>query len=150
MSVSVYSSRFARWNHRILGGVWALFGFLMLAGMVSHLSWESEYQQWIALLLPATLIGASAWFSLGGKWGRRTMSVLMALAALLFLDLLLMSGFNGNRAGVWEMFSAFLVAGYTLLYLFVSEISRFADSRLHPNSQHESTGQQIQKPPRTK
>lgn len=110
-----------------------------MAGMVWHLSWD-EYQHWVALLGPASLIAAGVWFSFGRKWARWTMSVLMMFAALLFLDMLLMSGFDGNRAGVWEMFSALLAAGYTLLYLFVSEISRFVDSRLHPNSQDESSG----------
>ncbi len=79
-----------------------------------------QYQFWGVLLVAASYVATGIWFIRGRRWARRTMAVLVTVAALLFLDMLLMSGWVGNRSGVWEMLVALAIAGYTLLFLVIS------------------------------
>jgi hypothetical protein len=109
------------WHHRVLGGAWALCGLFAIGNILRHASW-SEYQHWIALCVAAAYVATGIGLTLGRTWARRTMAVLMVLAALFFLDMLLMSGWVGNRAGVWEMLAALGVAGYTLVFLGISAV----------------------------
>ena len=48
------------------------------------------------------------------------MAALMLIAALFFLDMLLMFGFHGNRAGVWANLAALGIVVYTLAFLLIS------------------------------
>jgi hypothetical protein len=74
----------------------------------------------IPLVLAAIYVFTGIGFILGRTWARRTMGVLMVVAALWFLDMMLMSGFNGNRQSVREMLVAIAVAAYTLVFLVIS------------------------------
>src|SRR6266850_194043 len=107
------------WHHRVLGTLWALGGCVVIGNVVRVDSW-AKYQPWIVLLVAVSYVATGAGFVFGRTWARRTMAVLMLVAALFFLDMLLMSGWVGNQAGVWEMFVALAVAGYTLFFLVIS------------------------------
>ena len=107
------------WHHRLLGGLWALCGFFVIGNMVPSRRW-ADYQFWVASAVALSYVTAGIGFIFGRTWARRTMVALMLVAALLFLDMLMMFGFHGNRAGMWEMLVALGVAGYTLLFLAIS------------------------------
>ena len=80
----------------------------------------AEYQFWIALPLAAAYVATGIGFMFARRWARRTMAALMLVAALYFLDMLLMFGWVGNRGGVWASVAAIGIAGYTLLFLVIS------------------------------
>jgi hypothetical protein len=52
----------------------------------------------------------------------------MVIAALLFLDMLLMFGFHGNRAGMWRTLLALGIVAYTLGFLLISATRHSQDS----------------------
>ena len=123
MNAALRSSPVIRWHHRILGVVWALWGLIAIGNILQGIPWD-DYATWIALFVAASYVITGIGFIFGRTWARRIMGVLMALAVLLFLDLMLMSGFNGNRTGIWEMLAALGLAGYTLLFLALSSFYR--------------------------
>src|SRR5690348_7396243 len=90
------------WHHRLLGGLWTLCGCFVIGNMVLS-GRPADYQFWIGSAVALSYVIAGIGFVFGRTWARRTMAALMVIAALLFLDLLLMFGFHGNRAGMWEM-----------------------------------------------
>jgi hypothetical protein len=91
-----------------------MFGRVLLSGR-----W-AEYQFWIALPLAAAYVATGIGFMFARRWARRTMAALVPVAALFFLDMLLMFGWVGSRAGVWSAVAALGIAGYTLLFLVIS------------------------------
>jgi hypothetical protein len=107
------------WHHRVLGTLWALCGCVVVRNVVRVDSWAKS-GLWIVLLIAASYVATGAGFICGRTWARRTMVVLMVVASLWFLDMLLMSGVDGNRAGVRQMLVALGVAGYTLVFLAIS------------------------------
>jgi hypothetical protein len=113
-----------RWHHRVLGALWGLCGLVEIGVFLSSGRW-AEYQMWIALLVATTYAAAGIGFIFGRAWARWTMAGLMVVAVLLLLDLMLMFAFNGEREGVWEMLAALGIAGYTLLFLAISEAYRY-------------------------
>lgn len=119
MSDTVQWGRCSMWHHRVLGGLWALCGLFVIGRTAVRGNWD-EPQFWFVFPVPLLLIVAGVAFVFGRTWARRTMAVLMIFAGLFFLDMLLMSGWVGNRAGVWQMLGAFGVTVYTLFFLGVS------------------------------
>lgn len=107
------------WHHRVLGALWALCGCVVIGNLFRLGSW-TQYQLWIVLLIAGSFVGTGMGFILGRRWARRTMVALMVVAALFFADMLLMSGWNGNRSGVWEMLFALGGAGYTMFFVAIS------------------------------
>lgn len=79
---------------------------------------------WIALFIAAAFAATSIGFVQGRTWARRSMAVLLMLAALFFLDMLLMSGWTGDRRGVWLMAGAISFVVYTQLFLVISALYR--------------------------
>ena len=115
------------WHHRLLGGLWGLSGFVVTGNVVLSSRW-AEYQFWIACAVALSYVITGIGFIFGRTWARRTMTVLMVIAALLFLDMLLMFGFHGNRAGMWEMLLALGIVVYTLGFLLISAAWHSQDS----------------------
>lgn len=108
--------------------LWTLCGLVAIRNMLLHGS-LAEYQHWIGLSVATTYVVTGIGFIFGRTWARRIMGVLMVVAMLLFLDMLLMSGWGGNRQGVWQMLVALGIAGYTLLFLVISAVYRCKGSR---------------------
>jgi hypothetical protein len=119
MSRTAHWGTVSTWHHRLLGGLWAICGIVVIGNMILSGRW-SEYQFWIVLTIASSYIATGIGFTFGRTWARRTMAALVVLAALFFLDMLLMSGWGGNRAGVSEMLIALGIAGYTLAFLAIS------------------------------
>src|SRR5437660_303901 len=119
MSANVHWGPASIWHHRILGGLWALCGCAAVGNSIRSDFW-AQYQFWVVLLVAASYVVTGIGLIRGRRWARRTMAVLVVVAALLFLDMLLMSSWVGNRSGVWEMLIALGIAGYTLLFLAIS------------------------------
>jgi hypothetical protein len=113
------------WHHRLLGGLWALCGFVVIGNLILRGGW-AEYQFWIGLAIAASYAATGIGFIFGRTWARMGMGALMVAAALVFIDLLLMSGWGGHRAGVWAMVIALGMAGYTLVFLGISASWRSA------------------------
>lgn len=128
MTTPIHSSPIYLWHHRMLGGLWALCGLVVIGNLLRHGAW-SEYQQWIAVLVATAYVVTGIGFIVGRTWARRTMGVLMVMAVLLFLDMMFMFGWGGNRAGVREMLVALGVAAYTLLFLAISAAYHSGASR---------------------
>ena len=109
-----------------------LCGLVAIKNMLLHGSLAeslAEYQDWIALSVATACVVTGIGFIFGRTWARRSMDVLMVVAMLLFLDVLLMSGWSGNRQGAWQVLVALGLAGYTLLFLLISAGYRDKDSR---------------------
>jgi len=119
MIVASHSSPIFRWHHRVLGVIWMLSGLLVAGKTVLHASWN-EYQQWIALFIATAYVAAGIGFTLGHRWGRRTMGVLMVVAMLWFLDIMLMTIWVHDVRAFWAVMAGFLIAGYTLSFLAIS------------------------------
>jgi hypothetical protein len=103
-------------------------GLFEIANFSRRGTWD-EYQLWIALLIATAFVITGVGFIFGSTWARRVMAVLMVVVLLLFLDVLLMFSFNGNRERVWQVLVVIGVAGYTLLFLEFSAANRYKDSR---------------------
>ena len=115
------------WHHRLLGGLWALCGLVVIGHMVLSGRW-AEYPFWVASAVALSYVIAGIGFTLGRTWARRTMAALMVIAALFFLDMLLMLGFHANRAGMWGMLVALGIVVYTLGFLLISAAWHSQDS----------------------
>lgn len=122
MSDATHRGGSSIWHHRLLGGLWTLCGFVVIGTMVLRGRW-TEYQFWVASALAILYVITGIGFIFGRTWARRTMTALMVIAALFFLDMLLMFGFHGNRAGIWGAFVALGLAVYTLGFLLISAVS---------------------------
>jgi hypothetical protein len=107
------------WHHRLLGGLWALCGFVVIGNMVFSGRW-AEYQFWVASAVATLYVITGLGFIFGRTWARKTMIVLMVIAGLFFLDMLLMFGFHANRAGMLGAVAALGVVAYTLGFLLIS------------------------------
>jgi hypothetical protein len=107
------------WHHRLLGGLWALCGFFVIGNEILSGRW-ADYQFWIGAAVALSYVTAGIGFIFGRTWARRTLAALMVVAALFFLDMLLMFGFHANRAGMWAMLVALGVVVYTLGFLAIS------------------------------
>jgi hypothetical protein len=128
MSSTVHSSPIVCWHHRVLGSLWALCGLTVIGNLFLIDSWAAK-QLWIVLLVATAYVVTGVGFIFGLTWARRTLGVLVVLGMLFFIDMLLMSGVGGNRAGVWEMLVAIGVAAYTLVFLGLSMPFRSEDWR---------------------
>ncbi len=95
MGGTAHWGKVSKWHHRLLGGLWAICGFVVIGKMVLSGGW-AEYQFWIVLPIAMFCIAAGIGFILGRTWARRTMAVLVVLAAVFFFDMLLMSGRGGG------------------------------------------------------
>jgi hypothetical protein len=115
------------WHHRLLGGLWALCGFVVIGNMVLSGRW-ADYQFWVALTVALSYVITGIGFIFGRTWARRAMAALMVVAALFFLDMLLMFGFHGNRAGMCATLVALGVVVYTLGFLLISAAWHSQDS----------------------
>jgi hypothetical protein len=115
------------WHHRLLGGLWALCGCAVIGGIVLSGRWV-EYQSWIASAFALSYVITAIGFIFGRMWARRTMIALMVIAALFFLDMLLMFGVHGNRAGIWANLAALVIVVYTLGFLLISATCHSQDS----------------------
>ncbi len=107
------------WHHRLLGGLWAVCGCVVIGNMVLSNRW-ADYQFWVMSAVALSYVITGIAFMFGRRWARRTMGALMVIAALFFLDMLLMFGFHGNRAGMREMLVALGVVVYTMGFLLIS------------------------------
>jgi len=107
------------WHHRLLGGLWALCGGVVIGGMVLS-GRGADYQFWLVSLVALSYVIAGIGFFFGRTWARRTMAALMVIAALFFLDMLLMFGFHANWPGIWANLVGLGIVGYTLGFLVVS------------------------------
>ncbi len=107
------------WHHRVLGALWAVCGGVVVVKLFRLGSW-SQYQEWIALIVAGSFVTTGIGFTLGRGWARRTMVALAVVAALFFADMLLMSGWHGNRSGMWVFLFAIGVCGYTIFFVAIS------------------------------
>jgi hypothetical protein len=119
MSGTAHWGKVSIWHHRLLGGLWASCGLVVVGNTVLSGRW-AEHQFWIVLPIATLYVATGIGFIFGRTWARRTMVALLVIAALFFLDMLLMSGWGGNRAGVREMLIALGIAAYTLTFLGIS------------------------------
>jgi hypothetical protein len=106
------------WHHRVLGVFWGLCSLITAVAAFSHHSWNGPF--FIVLSTSVIYFGTSIGFIFGRTWARRVMCVLMFIAALWFLDMMMMCGVGGNRQGVWLMFAALCLTAYTVLFLAIS------------------------------
>ena len=90
------------WHHRILGGFWTLCALALVAVVLRYHHWN-EIGTWIATLLCAACIVTGIAFVFARTWAQIIMAVLMVVAALFFLDMVLMFGFHGNRPLMYLM-----------------------------------------------
>jgi hypothetical protein len=127
MSAIAHWGGVSTWHHRLLGGLWALCGLVVIGNAVLSGGW-AEYQFWVASAVALSYVIAGIGFILGRTWARRTMVALMVIAALVFLDMLLMFGFHADRAGVWGMLAALGIVVYTLGFLLISAAWHSQDS----------------------
>ena|ERR1043166_3915200 len=127
MSAIAHWGGVSTWHHRLLGGLWALCGLVVIGNVVLSRRW-AEYQFWVASAVALSYVITGIGFILGRTWARRTMIALMVIASLFFLDMLLMFGFHGNRAGVWGMVVALSIVLYTLGFLLISAAWHSQDS----------------------
>ena len=95
--------------------------------MLGHGSW-GDYRDWVAAIVAALYAVTGIRFAFGGTWARRAMAVLIVIAALYFVDMILMAGFVGNRALMHWMVAALLFAAYTGAFIFVSAAWRWGRS----------------------
>src|SRR3989442_7414975 len=106
MNRSTHWGPISIWHHRALGGLWVLCALIVIGNivpaMLQHDRW-ARYQSWIPAFAALTYIVTGIGFIFGRTWARRTMAILMVVAALLSVDMMLMAGFHSNRVGVLAM-----------------------------------------------
>src|SRR6266850_6498161 len=118
MSTNVHWGPSSVWHHRLLGGLWALCGFFVIGNMVLSGRW-ADYQFWVGSAVALSYVTTAIGFIFGRTWARRTMVALMVVAALFFLDMLVMFAFHGNRVAMWAMLVALGIVVYTLGFLLI-------------------------------
>jgi len=107
------------WHHRVLGGLWAICGLVVISHMTTSGRW-TDYEFWLASAVALSYVIGGIGFVFGRKWARRTIAALMGVAALFSVDMLLMFGVHGNRAGMWGTLVALGAIVYTLGFLLIS------------------------------
>ena len=103
------------WHHRVLGGFWTLFALALLAVLLRYDHWK-EIGTWIATLLCVTGVITGTAFMFARTWV--SLAVLIVVAALFFLDMVLMFGVHGNRPYMYLMTGGVVIACYTLVFLW--------------------------------
>lgn len=111
------------WHHRLLGGFWTLLGLIHIGIALFRFSW-TDSRLWVLMLVSAAYAGTGIGFISGRTWARRALGALLVVAALFFLDMLLMFGWVGNRPGVWLTTAALGIIVYSLLFLLISAVYR--------------------------
>jgi hypothetical protein len=136
MNTTAKPSLISRWHHRVLGALWGLCGLVLCGSILlenfRHQGSWFDCRLWIALLVVTAYTVTGVGFISGRTWARTIMAVLMLLAVLVFLDMILMSGFTGNREWLPEVLILLGTAGYTLLFLAISTAYRCKDLMNQP------------------
>jgi hypothetical protein len=76
MSRTTHWGPISKWHHRLLGGLWALCGFVVIGNMVLSRGW-AQYQFWIVLPIAASYVATGIGLILGRTWARRTIAALV-------------------------------------------------------------------------
>jgi hypothetical protein len=129
MNVGHQRPLFEVWLHRLIGSIWSLGGLWLLFDLHRSYWWEQR-TFWLPVLAGLTYLSTGIGFSLGRGWARKTMVALAVVAGLFFADMILMGGWVGNRILLHWMLPAFCFAGFTILFVWISAISKWSDS--HP------------------
>src|SRR3974390_3266653 len=108
MDASHQMSLATKWHHRVLGGFWALLALAMFAVLGGYNHW-TEVGAWVARLSCVACVVTGIAFIFGRRWAQIVMAVLMIIAALFFLDMVLMFGFHGNRLFMYLMIAGVVV-----------------------------------------
>lgn len=95
-----------------------MLALALLAGLLRYDHWN-EIGAWVARVI--CIIGAATGiaFMFARLWAQVIMAVLMIVAALFFLDMVLMFGFHGNRPWMYLMVVGVAIAFYTMVFLLV-------------------------------
>ena len=105
------------WHYRALGAFWILCGIFCLIDLRREYWWSGGQFVWLILVgLLFVLAGLGCCF--GTRWGRCLLWIGVAVAGLIFADMLLLALCRSNaRLALW-MLAGSAVNGYTVLFRF--------------------------------